>query len=370
MKSVGKCLVCGREERAIAGVLELCRDCIVDRFDSCRERIRSVHIQTRQDFNLPAAPPEAADGVECRFCVNRCRIAPGEYGYCTVQEAATDSDGTPRLKAHDGRVSWYYDRLPTNCVASWVCGEGETKDRPRFPPRNNLAVFYGTCCFNCLFCQNWHFRDSAHTPQQRSEESFLEAVQEHVACICYFGGDPTTQMEHSLRVSRQALRRRGGQALRICWETNGSMSRGVLRQAAELSTESGGCIKFDLKAWNEQLHIALTGTTNSQTLENFSWLAEKHRERPNPPLLIASTLLVPGYIGISEVRSIARFIAGYDPTIPYSLLGFHPDFFFSDLPTTSQEHAQACQEAALEQGLQKVHIGNRHLLSRERYKFH
>jgi len=24
----------------------------------------------------------------------------------------------------------------------------------------NLAVFYGTCNFNCLFCQNWHFREN------------------------------------------------------------------------------------------------------------------------------------------------------------------------------------------------------------------
>ena len=364
-----RCSVCGREERAIAHVLGVCRTCIVERFDDCREKIQSVQRETRHEFNLPVAPPEAVEGVECGLCVNRCRIGAGESGYCTVQEAAADSDGALRLKARDGRVSWYYDPLPTNCVASWVCGEGEKTDRPRFPPRSNLAVFYGTCSFNCLFCQNWHFRDGAHTPRHKNDKSLLDAVQEHVACICYFGGDPVSQMEHSLRVSREALRRRGGQPLRICWETNGSMSRGLLRQAADLSIESGGCIKFDLKAWDEPLHIALTGATNRQTLENFSWLAEKHRERPDPPLLIASSLLVPGYIGISQVKSIARFIAECDPTIPYSLLGFHPDFFLGDLPTTSLDHAQACQEAALGEGLLNVHLGNCHLLSREKYDF-
>ena len=147
------------------------------------------------------------------------------------------------------------------------------------------------------------------------------------------------------------------------------MSPELLHQAAELSLETGGCLKFDLKAWNEGLHIALTGTTNHQTLENFSWLAQKQCEQPRPPLLIASTLLVPDYIDVSEVRNIARFIARCDPTIPYSLLGFHPDFCFSDLPITSLEYAQACRTAALEIGLKEVHIGNRHLLSQERYEF-
>ena len=34
------------------------------------------------------------------------------------------------------------------------------------------------------------------------------------------------------------------------------MHPALLRRAAELSFNSGGCVKFDLKAWSEQLHMA------------------------------------------------------------------------------------------------------------------
>jgi pyruvate formate lyase activating enzyme len=125
---------------------------------------------------------------------------------------------------------------------------------------------------------------------------------------------------------------------------------------------SGGCIKFDLKAWDEKLHRALTGNTNRRTLDNFKRAAARIAERPNPPLLVASTLLVPGYIDEREVGELARFLAGIDKGIPYSLLGFHPAFILSDLPPTSKAQAQACLEAARGQGLTKVRIGNRQLL--------
>jgi pyruvate formate lyase activating enzyme len=73
--------------------------------------------------------------------------------------------------------------------------------------------------------------------------------------------------------------------------------------------------------------------------------------------------MVPGYVDEEEVGAIARFIAGLDPTIPYSLLAFHPQFKMSDLPVTSCQQAERCKEAAEGAGLKRVRIGNVHLLS-------
>ncbi len=136
----------------------------------------------------------------------------------------------------------------------------------------------------------------------------------------------------------------------------------LLDRMVEIALVSGGCIKFDLKAWSEPIHIALTGVSNRRTLENFEKVASRIIERPEVPLLVASTLLVPGYVDVDEVRNIARFISRLSPNIPYSLLAFHPDFLMDDLPTTSWEHMHRCYEAAKEAGLTTVHIGNRHLL--------
>jgi pyruvate formate lyase activating enzyme len=80
-------------------------------------------------------------------------------------------------------------------------------------------------------------------------------------------------------------------------------------------------------------------------------------------LLIANSLLVPGYIDEREIGAIAEFIAGLNPDIPYSLLAFHPQFYMSDLPVTSRVLAERCCQAATDAGLTNVRIGNMHLLS-------
>ena len=93
--------------------------------------------------------------------------------------------------------------------------------------------------------------------------------------------------------AQQALEQNQDRILRICWETNGSMRPDLLDEVMELALDSGGCVKFDLKAWDLHLHMALTGVTNERTLENFARAAKSTHRRPTPPVLIANSLLVP-----------------------------------------------------------------------------
>jgi pyruvate formate lyase activating enzyme len=256
-------------------------------------------------------------------------------------------------------------------VGDWVCPGGTGAGYPRYAYRSgpeygykNLAVFFGACSFSCLFCQNWHYKNLTHRlAPLYSYKELVGLVDRTTSCVCFFGGDPSPQMPFALRASREALEKFSGKILRICWETNGSFHPRFLNEIANVSIASGGCIKFDLKAFNENLHRALTGVSNKITLRNFESLAQYLGERPDPPFLIASTLLVPGYITPQEVRRIAQFLTRLDPTIPYSLLAFYPAFQFSDLPTTSRQMAEECLEAAKEAGLTRVHLGNVHLLT-------
>ena len=105
------------------------------------------------------------------------------------------------------------------------------------------------------------------------------------------------------------------------------------------------------------------GAPKIKTLENLKFAGTYIDRRPAPPLIVASTLLVPGYVDAYEVGKIAEFIAGINPSIPYSLLAFHPQFYMNDLPTTSTSHAEKAKQAALKAGLKNVRIGNIHLLS-------
>jgi pyruvate formate lyase activating enzyme len=299
--------------------------------------------------------------------VNRCQIPDGAVGYCGLRKNVRGKfEGATAAK---GKLSWYNDPLPTNCVGDWVCPGGTGCGYPQYSYAEgpeygykNLAVFPYACTFHCLYCQNWHFRYHTLDDKYEPPENLVRAVGQKTACICYFGGDPSPQLPYFLNVSRKARESNKRRILRICWETNGAMSRSLLKDAAKLTLVSGGCIKFDLKAWDEALHIALTGVTNRQTLENFKWLARLNHSRSEPPLLIASTLMVPGYIDAHEVGRIAEFIASLNPEIPYSLLAFHPDYEMTDLAPTSRRQANMCLDAAKQAGLSRVKVGNTHLL--------
>lgn len=367
------CSLCGRRSPLIASELRVCGPCIRNRPEEALPIVRAAHERARRELSQPPQPPRSADGVRCALCVHECVIGEGEVGYCGLR---TVRDG--RLihlagVAERGVLHWYRDPLPTNCVAMWVCA-----GRGRYG-MHNLAVFYGSCVLNCLFCQNWHYRnllpdegEIAHAQRQGnaiaptlreraiSARDLADAANPRTFCVCYFGGDPASQMPHAL-ASARLLAERG---VTICWETAGTANPRLMDRAVELSLRTNGTVKFDLKAFDEALHIALTGTSNRRTLENFARAARRFHERPDPPLVVASTLLVPGYVDAEEVGRIARFIASFNRDIPYALLAFAPNFLMPDLPATSQRHAEEALAAARDAGLTNVRIGNRHLLGR------
>lgn len=363
------CRRCQKDSPLISQTIGYCVDCIRSHSAEVAQDLREIHIRNRAKDRLPPEPPRAPEGRPCHICFNECCIPPGGRGFCGIYE----NRGGKLVPITSGRlkgiVHWYYDGLPTNCCAAWVCPGCSEAGYPglSYTPGpeygyKNLAIFYGACNFDCLFCQNWTFRRDLKNPVPSSVEALARAVDDTTSCICFFGGDPTPQVIHSLRAARMVLAENKGRVLRICWETNGAASPPLLEQMARVSLASGGCIKVDLKTHSEEVSLALCGVSNRQTLENFRRLAAFRKERPEPPFLIASTLLVPGYVDVDEVRGIARFIASLDPSIPYTLLAFHPDFRMSDLPPTSREHAAQCLEAAQEEGLINLHVGNLHLL--------
>jgi len=371
--SLGRCLICGQKSSVISDRLGVCLTCIRDKPEGTIGISDHVHAESRKFFSLPPKPPTDPKGVRCGMCANDCAISIGQKGFCGLVSNVTGHlvrmGGTPQK----GVLEWYYDPLPTNCVAWWFCpgctGAGYPRHAYASGPEHgysNLAVFYGGCSLDCLFCQNWHYRHMSAklTPVLTAEELASKADQ-HVSCICYFGGDPSVQMPHAIKTSQIALRTAAEKKriIRICWETNGNLRKEFAQRAAELSFASGGVVKFDLKAWDDNLNRVLCGVSNRSTLKNFKMIGERYfKERPEVPILTASTLLVPGYIDIEEIEAIARFISEVDPAIPYTLLAFHPQYVMNDLPTTSRRQASECYETA-KKYLEKVRIGNLHLLS-------
>jgi len=335
------------KQKPAASCFTLCAECI--RSFPNPVKLKNLHAHFRQKQGLPPFPPDSEGGLECRLCRNSCKMKEGEWGYCYVR-CNTDGKLKNRAPAGYALLHTYYDPLPTNCCASWFCSGSREEGV-------SLAVFFYGCSFDCLYCQNFQHKMVEEADVMSEKELVKKSLEQGVRCVCFFGGSPEPQLPFALRVSKKIVEKSRGK-VHICWEWNGSANPVLTRQAAELSRKSGGTVKFDLKAFNPNLHLALCGVDNQRTLNNFKMLSRMYSI---PGLITATTLLVSYYVDGQEVEKIASFIASNNPQTPYSLLVFHPDFLLDDLPITPREQVFDCYDRALKY-LQKVNIGNRQLL--------
>ncbi len=349
---MGRCNLCGKNSLEISDTIGFCANCIRKHPEETLPIIEQAHRKSRRLFNLPEDSPQTENGIPCNLCIRRCRIPDGRRGYCGLWSNLNGSlVGATR---HSAPVSWYLDPLPTNCVAGFTC----TGNRIR--GAYNLAVFYEACNLNCLYCQNWHYRRTNLKRVSHTKE-VLKFITHKTACICYFGGDPGPFAPHAIHISKEAIKLKDN--IMICWETNGAENFNVLKEMAQLSLQTGGIVKIDIKAFSPAIYRALCHIPGDEIYENLKRLASYLLEkRESPPPLLVSTLLVPGYVDEEELYGIANFIASINPEIPWALLAFHPHFILTDLPTTSKTHAQKALKIAKEAGLKQVNIGNVHLL--------
>lgn len=344
---MGKCEFCSKEDEKISKFLGVCKECLLSKNEAILKILR-LHRESRVFFNLKDFIPRSKDGNICKLCGNNCKILDDEYGYCMMRKGKEIG-----IFKKEGKFSFYYDPLPTNCVADFICknfiGTGY-----------NLAIFFHSCSFNCLYCQNWHWKILSLKDEKYSMEDVLKTLKEETKCICFFGGDPGTQGDFAINLAEEFLKKKND--LRICWETNGNLSKKTLKKFFDLTLKSGGILKVDLKAFDENLNIALTGFSNKIVLENVKFLAENSKKFKDFSPFVVSTLLVPGYVETDEISKIVKFISNINPNIPYSLLCFHPNHFMKDLPLIKKEEVVKCIDEIKKSGLKNYNIGNKHLM--------
>ena len=376
---MGTCKFCGKTERVISEVLQVCRKCILEGdWDKVKTHLLNVHKQVRQLVELPEKPPKAEKPnikLKCNLCINECSLSESDVSYCGLRNIPLRTSGQlPYPTKSKGYIHGYIDSNPTNCCNSWFCPAGTSSgfpeysnyEGPEFGTYSYAAFLYG-CTFDCLFCQN-----SSHKLFSKKHLFDVETLanqivkNKKITCLCYFGGTPEAQLPFSLNLANKILEKieKSGEnrIMRICWEWNGSGNKDWVEKCMEIAIETGGNIKFDLKSFNEKLNLALCGVSNKRTLENFKFLAENYfGTRKNLPEMSACTLMVPGYTNHEEVEQIAKFVSSINNKIPYSLLVFHGDYQMRDLPITPRKEVLKCVEVA-KKFLTNVNLGNKHLL--------
>lgn len=365
MKIIGSCILCGRTDKLISNVLSICRNCILNGdWNVIEPHILDVHQQVRTLVDLPSKPPKANRKdlkLKCNYCINECALSESDSSYCSLRNVEKDQSGElPLPTKNQGYIHGYLDPIPTNCCNAWFCNAD-------YHTYSYAAFLYG-CSFNCLFCQN-----SSHKNFSKrylvDVESLADRIykNEKITCICYFGGTPEPQLPFTINLSNIILEKikkeKQPRKFRVCWEWNGSGNTSLVDKCMRIAIESGGNIKFDLKSFNQKLNLALCGVSNSRTLANFKYLADKYFGTRGDllPELSACTLLIPSYVNHEEVEQIAKFISEINDDIPYSLLMFHPDYQMNDLPITSRKQANTCLDVA-KKYLNRVNLGNKFLL--------
>ena len=366
-----RCSIC-QEKKDVAEVLPVCASCLRSVPDECREIVQNAHKWRSYLFELPETIPQAENGIQCKICGNACRIPPETQGYCGLR---SNHKGRfeQKVSATKGLMHYYFDPHITNCCGSYFCPGGTGVGYPKWAmkPRaeygySNLAVFFYGCSLDCLFCQNISHKQPIHGRTVELEE-FLTLIEQNskITCICYFGGSPEPQLPFTINLMKACKTRFQNRILRQCFEMNGQGNPKLMKKMGKLAEDSGGIIKFDLKAFTEPVYQALCGVSKQASFDNFTMLADTlvFDDREYPPLM-ATTLLVPHYVDEYEVTRIARFLKSLNqPSIEYSLLIFHPRHLMRDLPVTPLDQAQRCYDAVKREMGKPPHIGNIGLLN-------
>jgi pyruvate formate lyase activating enzyme len=191
---MGICNFCKKSAKTISNTIGFCVDCIRAHFDRVWPQIKTVHRHSLRAYGLPEDPPRADHGILCGRCVHNCRIPENGTGFCGLRRVKNGKIHGGR--SHEGNLYFYLDPLPTNCAGDFVCPAGTGFGYPEYAVSKgpeygyrNLAVFYHACAFNCLYCQNYHFKDHTFSTEKITAK----------ALRFYLHDLPTTSRFHALR---------------------------------------------------------------------------------------------------------------------------------------------------------------------------
>jgi len=110
--------------------------------------------------------------------------------------------------------------------------------------------------------------------------------------------------------------------------TNGFASLAALKEVISFCSY----ITFEIKAFNDDTHRAITGAPVEPVLRNAEYLMKRGREK----IRAIRTIVIPG-INDKEIIDIAEFIASIDPSVPRRIIPFRPNYILYYHPGPTKE---------------------------------
>lgn len=274
--------------------------------------------------------------IECELCPRRCRLRPGQRGYCYVREAREDGLA---LRSYGLTSGLAIDPV-------------EKKPLFHLHPGSTLLSF-GTigCNLGCRFCQNWRIsraKDERLLYLRASPDAVADAaVRAGCAGVAFTYNEPVVFAEFAIDCAI-AARELG---LRSVAVTAGSITDG----AREAFFGVMDAVNVDLKAMDPRFYRRLCLGELQPVLDTLAWLRAR-----GSPWLEVTNLLIPGWNDAPEaVASLVGWVAErLGPDVPLHFTAFRPAYRMPDAEPTPLATLQRARRQGLEAGLRYVYVGN------------
>ncbi|MBS3816037.1 MAG: radical SAM protein [Candidatus Thermoplasmatota archaeon] len=269
-------------------------------------------------------------------------------------------------------MNGYLQELEDCELCEWRCGvnrlEGEKGvcmlGRPKVAsttlhpaPPQSYTVFMAGCNYRCLNCQNWTI---AHHPEQDpsirgyvdpkvlAEEAVNKIKSKRGKAIgadriFFSGGSPIPSLPYIEKVVEEA--RKLDTDIKVNYDTNGYLTETSLRRVLGFTTS----ITFDIKAYRDEVHRALTGAPVQPVLRNARYVAKNAKEK----LWEFRFLLIPK-INEKDVEPLAKFLVEIDEDLPLNFLAFRPNFVLEEHKGATRAMMERAVKTAKKAGLKDV----------------
>ena len=162
--------------------------------------------------------------------------------------------------------------------------------------------------------------------------------------IFFSGGEATIHLPYIEKVVEEA--RRIKPDTKINFDTNGYMTEESLKRILGFTTS----ITYDLKAYHDEVHLALTGASSKPVLRNAQYIGSIKKDK-----LWEYRILVIPKINEDEIKPLTEFIADIDRSLPVCFLAFRPNFALENHPGADRSLMERCVKMAKDAGLKNAY---------------
>lgn len=276
------------------------------------------------------------NAVQCSLCFRACTINDNDRGFCRVRE---NRKGTLFSLVYGRPAALQLDSI---------------EKEPMFhnmPGSEIVCVGTAGCNFRCQFCHNWHLSQS--TPeelrgrtQRLSPEAVVAVAMERGTGVSFTYNEPTIFFEYMFDIAQLGKDR----GLNVIFHTNGGIREKPLRSLLEHMSAA----TVDLKAFTEDFY------RNVSSAELDPVLCTLKTIRKEGVWLEIVNLIVPTLNDdLRAIREMCRWIAGeLGADVPVHFTRFSPSYRLTHLPMTPVRRLERARDAAGEEGVKFVYIGN------------